>query len=80
MWKALSGMRTTTMSRAIRGITVYGFDTFDVVRLFARPFSGDKGSQCALEKAGFALEARLKKALYKNGEYHDEMIYVILKK
>ena len=64
------------ISRAIQEITTYGFNTFDIVRAFARPFSTNKGSQRALEKAGFELEARLKNALYKNGEIMDEMIYV----
>jgi RimJ/RimL family protein N-acetyltransferase len=35
-------------------------------------------SQQALEKAGFILEARLKKALFKNGELIDELIYAKL--
>ncbi len=65
--------------KAIIKIAEYGFDTFDIVRIFARPFSNNKGSQRALEKAGFELEARLKKALYKNGEYLDELIYSRLK-
>jgi RimJ/RimL family protein N-acetyltransferase len=33
-----------------------------------------------LEKAGFVCEARLKNALYKNGEYMDELIYAKSKK
>jgi len=32
-----------------------------------------------LEKAGFTLEARLKKAVFKNGEFMDELIYAKLK-
>jgi RimJ/RimL family protein N-acetyltransferase len=67
------------MTKAIQGIVNYGFSTFDVVRIYARPFSTNKGSQKALEKAGFTLEARLKNALYKNGEYMDELIYSKLK-
>ena len=63
------------MPRAIAEISDYGFNTFDIVRIYARPFSTNKGSQRVLEKAGFELEARLKKALYKNGEYLDELIY-----
>lgn len=64
------------MSIAIRKIVEYGFTTFDIVRIFARPFSTNFSSQRVLEKAGFQLEARLKKALYKNGEFMDELIYV----
>lgn len=67
------------MSRAIQEIVEYGFSTFDIVRIFARPFATNMGSQKVLEKAGFELEARLKKALYKNGEVIDELIYVKFK-
>lgn len=63
------------MPKAIAEMVDYGFKTFDIVRIYARPFSTNKGSQRVLEKAGFELEARLKKALYKNGEYLDELIY-----
>ena len=65
--------------KAINDIVDYGFRTFDIARIFARPFSTNKGSQRVLEKAGFELEARLKKALYKNGEYFDELIYSKIK-
>ncbi|MDR2084409.1 MAG: GNAT family N-acetyltransferase [Bacteroidales bacterium] len=67
------------MPKAIEEIVNYGFKTFDIVRIFARPFYTNKGSQRVLEKAGFEQEARLKKALYKNGEFSDELIYVKLK-
>lgn len=65
------------MPEAIRQIIDYGFKTFDIVRIYARPFSTNKGSQRVLEKAGFTLEARLINALYKNDEYMDELIYSI---
>jgi [ribosomal protein S5]-alanine N-acetyltransferase len=68
------------MPEAIRRIVKYGFETFDIVRIFARPFSSNHGSQKVLEKAGFELEARLKNALYKNNELLDEMIYVKFRK
>jgi RimJ/RimL family protein N-acetyltransferase len=55
----------------------YGFKTFDISRIFARPFSTNRASQRVLEKAGFTCEARLKNALYKNGSYMDELIYAI---
>lgn len=67
------------ITKAILEIVDYGFKTFDIVRIYARPFSTNKGSQRALEKSGFILEAKFKKALYKNGEYMDELIYSKLK-
>ena len=63
------------MPKAIEAIVAYGFRTFDIVRIFARPFSTNLKSHRVLEKAGFTLEARLKKALFKNGEFMDELIY-----
>ncbi len=67
------------MTKAIREIVEYGFRTFDIVRIFARPFSTNLKSQRVLEKAGFTFEARLKSALFKNGELMDEIIYAKLK-
>ena len=78
-WLAEKYWRNGIMSSAIRDIVKYGFETFDIVRIYARPFSTNLGSQKVLEKAGFTLEARHKKALYKNGELMDELIYVRFK-
>ncbi len=78
-WLSEKYWRNGIMSSAVRDIVKYGFDTFDIVRIYARPFSTNLGSQKVLEKAGFTLEARLKKALFKNGELMDELIYVKLK-
>ena len=65
------------MTRAIGETVEYGFKTFDITRIFARPFSINPASQRVLEKAEFTCEARLKNALYKNGSYLDELIYAI---
>jgi RimJ/RimL family protein N-acetyltransferase len=62
---------------AVREMVKYGFETFDVVRIFARPFSNNPATQRVLEKAGFELEGRLKKAIFKNGEVLDEFIYAV---
>jgi RimJ/RimL family protein N-acetyltransferase len=66
------------ITKAIQEIVEYGFRTFDIVRIFARPFSTNLKSQRVLEKAGFKLEARLEKALFKNEEFMDELIYAKL--
>lgn len=63
---------------AIKLIVEYGRRNFDINRIYAVPFSSNIASQRVLEKAGFKLEARLEKALYKNGEYLDELIYSVL--
>jgi RimJ/RimL family protein N-acetyltransferase len=78
-WLAEEYFGQGIMTKAIQEIVEYGFQTFDIIHIFARPFSTNLNSQRVLEKAGFTLEARLKKALFKNGEFMDELIYVKLK-
>jgi RimJ/RimL family protein N-acetyltransferase len=68
------------MSAAIREMVEYGFKTFEINRIFARPFGSNLASQRALEKAGFVLEGRFEKTILKNGTYQDELIYAIRKK
>jgi RimJ/RimL family protein N-acetyltransferase len=78
-WLAEPFWRNGIMTCAIVQTVEYGFNTFDINRIFSRPFSTNLASQRVLEKAGFVCEARLKNAVYKNGKYMDELIYVIRK-
>lgn len=66
-------------TRAIKAASSYAFRDFDVVRIYAEPFSDNTGSRKALEKAGFRLEATLKKNVIKNGIIKDSCIYSILR-
>ena len=66
------------MTMAIRQAVDYGWTAFPAIqRIFARPFGSNHGSARVLEKAGFQLEARLSKTLFKAGVYEDELIYGI---
>lgn len=67
------------ITKAIKEMVDYGFKTFEISRIFAVPFGSNVASQKALEKAGFILEAKLDKTIFKNGEYQDELIYAIRK-
>lgn len=69
------GMGTSVVEWMIK----YAFSTFDLLRLYARPFPFNIASQRVLEKNGFKLEAILKSALYKDNIVYDEWIYSILK-
>lgn len=66
-------------TRAIRAATGYAFDSFDIVRVYAEPFADNKGSRKALEKAGFTLEAMMKRNVVKNNIVKDSCIYSVLK-
>jgi RimJ/RimL family protein N-acetyltransferase len=67
------------MSKAISQMVTYGFDKFDIDRIFARPFGRNIGSIKTLEKNGFFLEATLSNTIFKDGKYEDELIYAIRK-
>ena len=64
---------------AIKLILAYGFDKFDITRIYAKPFGTNINSQRVLEKVGFKLEATIPKAVFKNGQFLDEKIYGIWK-
>lgn len=68
------------ITRAVKQMVEYGFKTWDINRIYARPFGSNKGSQKVLEKAGFILEARFEKTIFKFGEYQDELVYAVRKK
>lgn len=65
------------ITEAIKQMVVIGFEELDIDRIFACPFGSNIGSQRALEKAGFILEARFEKTLYKFGKYEDELVYAV---
>jgi RimJ/RimL family protein N-acetyltransferase len=67
------------ITRAIKAVSSYAFSEFDIVRIYAETFSDNIGSQRALEKAGFRLEATLKRSIIKNEIIKDSCIYSILR-
>jgi RimJ/RimL family protein N-acetyltransferase len=76
-WLAESYWGKGIVTRAIKEIVEYGFNTFEINRIFARPFGSNIASQNVLEKNGFVLEGKFIGVLFKNGEYLDELIYAV---
>ncbi len=76
-WLAEPYWNKGIMNRAIKQMISYAFENFEIERIFARPFGTNLASQKVLEKAGFVLEARFEKTLFKNGEYLDELVYAV---
>jgi [ribosomal protein S5]-alanine N-acetyltransferase len=79
-WLAEAYWGKGIITNAIVQMVDYGFKNWDINRIYARPFGYNIASQRALEKAGFILEARLEKTIFKNGEYVDELIYAVRRK
>jgi [ribosomal protein S5]-alanine N-acetyltransferase len=63
------------MSEAVRDFSRWGFEAFDLQRIFAEPFEGNAASARVLEKAGFVCEGRLRANVFKDGEVLDSFIY-----
>ena len=63
------------MTDAIRQLCDTIFETTDILRIYAEPFSYNAGSRRALEKAGFAFEGMMKSNAVKNGKVVDMALY-----
>lgn len=79
-WLAEPFWGNKIITKAISEIVAYAFATFEIERVFAKPFGSNIASQRVLEKAGFILEGRFEKTIIKNGEYEDELVYAIRKR
>jgi ribosomal-protein-alanine N-acetyltransferase len=66
------------MTEALRAVTDYAFANFNLCRLYACVFEWNPASMRVFEKAGYNLEARLKKAVTKEGKTIDEFLYAIV--
>ena len=63
------------MTDAIRQLCGMIFETTDILRIYAEPFSYNTGSRRALEKAGFQYEGLMKNNAVKNGKVVDMALY-----
>jgi RimJ/RimL family protein N-acetyltransferase len=67
------------IGEAVRAMTEYAFANYDLARIWAGVFEWNPASMRVLEKAGYLFEARLKKAVTKEGETTDELIYALVR-
>jgi RimJ/RimL family protein N-acetyltransferase len=67
------------VTEALCAVTEYAFANFDLCRLYACVFEWNPASMRVLEKAGYALEAQLKKAITKDGKTVDGFLYAIVR-
>ncbi|BDE05529.1 N-acetyltransferase [Vulcanimicrobium alpinum] len=60
---------------ALRLMTEYAFETFDLTRIWAVPFARNLASHRVLEKAGYLREGLLRRAAIKDGEIVGMVMY-----
>jgi RimJ/RimL family protein N-acetyltransferase len=65
-------------SEALAAVTKHAIDTHHLTRIYAVPFAWNAASCRVLEKAGYVLEARLRKSAIKNGQLIDQMQYAFI--
>ncbi len=65
--------------QALLAVTEWAFATQDLVRLEAGVFEWNPASARVLEKAGYTLEARNRKAVTKDGRTIDRLLYARLR-
>lgn len=67
------------MTHAVRAITTYAFSSFDLQRLQAAVFEWNVASGRVLEKAGYTLEARMRRSIIKDNRLTDTLLYARLR-
>lgn len=68
------------MTDAVKQLCKIIFETTDIIRIFAEPFSYNTASCRVLEKAGFELEGTLRCNAVKNGAVIDMKMYSLIRK
>jgi ribosomal-protein-alanine N-acetyltransferase len=65
-------------SDALKAVTAYAVETHQLTRIFAVPFAWNTASCRVLEKAGYVLEARLRRSAIKDGKMTDQLQYAFI--
>jgi [ribosomal protein S5]-alanine N-acetyltransferase len=66
-------------TEAANEIIRFGFEKMDLVRIQARCFLENIGSECVMKKLGMTYEGVIRKGMFAKGVHHDLKLYSILK-
>ena len=67
------------MTEALEEMLRFGFEEYGLNRIVAKVMKDNVGSVKVLQKLGFVQEGILRENLYKNGQFHDVMLFSVLK-
>jgi ribosomal-protein-alanine N-acetyltransferase len=67
------------MTEAVDRFVAWAFERFQFVRIHAEPYATNASSCRVLEKAGFALEGRMRRSAIKDGQILDQILYARIK-
>lgn len=67
------------MTDVVRSFTAYAFGAYDLLRVYALVFEWNAASCRVLEKSGYTLEGRLRRAVVKDGHVLDQFVYAVVR-
>ena len=67
------------MTEIVGEFTRYAFQAYDLLRVYAVVFEWNPASCRVLEKAGYVLEGRLRRAVVKDGHVLDQFLYAVVR-
>lgn len=74
-WIGVNYWNKGIMSQIIPSMCQFIFENYTVTKICAEVFAENKASCHLLEKNGFIKEGYLHQHIYKNGSYHDAILY-----
>jgi RimJ/RimL family protein N-acetyltransferase len=66
------------MTEVLAAVTRHAGEAHGLTRIYALPFASNVGSRRVLEKAGYALEGRLRRSAIKDGRVIDQLQYAYI--
>jgi RimJ/RimL family protein N-acetyltransferase len=66
------------VTEALVAVTRYAMESCRLTRIYALPFASNIASCRVLEKAGYTLEARLRRSAIKDGQVVDQLQYSVI--
>ena len=65
-------------TEALRAVTAHAIRDHGLTRVYAVPYAGNDASVRVLEKAGYALEGRMRRSAIKDGKILDQLLYAFV--
>lgn len=66
------------VAEALVAVTKYAIETCRLTRVYALPFASNRASCRVLEKAGYTVEAHLRRSAIKDGQIVDQLQYAFI--
>jgi RimJ/RimL family protein N-acetyltransferase len=76
-WLGKQYWRRGITKEALTLILDYGFNTLELVRIYAKVLYHNLPSIRLLQRAGFSYESRIRKSFFRDGNWFDELAFAL---